>query len=53
MNRQELFHGDLHLICVSRADQGYRGASRNFPSSVTPMNSVKKHVERDIFTYLI
>src|SRR5829696_3494394 len=42
MNRQELFHGDLHLVCVSRADQGYRGASRIFPFPVvTPMNPVK------------
>jgi hypothetical protein len=27
MNRQELFHGEPHLISVSRADWGYRGAS--------------------------
>jgi hypothetical protein len=27
MNRQELFHGELHLNSVSRADRGYRGAS--------------------------
>ena len=31
MNRQELFHGDLHLMSVCRAEQGYRGASRYFP----------------------
>ena len=31
MNRQELFHGDAHLISVSRAEQGYRGASICFP----------------------
>ena len=27
MNRQELFHGNFHLSIVSRAEQGYRGAS--------------------------
>jgi len=31
MNRQELFHGDKHLISVCRTDQGYGGASRYFP----------------------
>jgi hypothetical protein len=32
MIRQELFHGDKHLMSVCRATQGYRGASRYFPS---------------------
>ena len=32
MNRQELFHGDKHLMSVSRPTQGYGGASRYFPS---------------------
>ena len=39
MNRQELFHGDFHLTAVSRAEKGYRGASRTFPSPlVTSLN---------------
>ena len=52
MNRQELFHGDFHLSSVSRAEKGYRGASRHFPFPfVTPMNRRSTRVERDIFTY--
>ena len=40
MNRQELFHGDVHLICVSRAEQGYRGASKISLTFVTLIDSV-------------
>jgi hypothetical protein len=32
MKRQELFHGDFQFTSVSRAEQGYHGASRYFPS---------------------
>jgi len=37
MSMQELFHGEPHLISVSRADRGYRGASIfHFPHSYVP-----------------
>jgi len=37
MTRQELFHGDLHLTSVSRAEQGYGGARiQGFPPSHFP-----------------
>jgi len=42
MNRQEHFHGDLPLICVSRAEQGYRGASKISLTLVTPINFVHR-----------
>ena len=51
MNRQELFHGDTHLMSVSRAEQGYRGASRYFPF---PCHSreMKKHTWTVTFSQL-
>ena len=45
MNRQELFHGDLHLTTVSRIAQGTRGASMIFPFPlVTTMKYVVPHI---------
>jgi hypothetical protein len=50
MNRQELFHGDLHLTTVSRIAQGTRGASMIFPFPfVTTMKYVVvPHIDADL-----
>jgi len=55
MNRQELFHGDFHLMSVSRAEQGYRGASMIFPfpfvtimKNVVPPDYANRKQESDL-----
>jgi hypothetical protein len=51
MNRQELFHGDSPLIPVSRAEQGYRGASNYFPPLCHYHEPNKNTSGCDVFTY--